>query len=111
LKPTTDNTFRFSYAAGGTTKTVDLTTSSTAWVPVAMTWSAAADEMKAYAAGVQTGSTQTGLEAYTGSLDSSLCVIGALNTSAANDWIGNIAHVAVWSTPLTLAQIESLSTV
>lgn len=110
-KHTTNNNLLWLYAAGGTGKLVTLATAAPlTWQHMAITWSAAADQMKAYINGAQTGATQTGLGIFAGSLSTSLTFIGA-NTSIANFWKGGLAHVAAWTTPLSAAQILSIATV
>lgn len=104
--------FTFQYVAGGTSKVLpfDSPGSPTTFVHVAVTWSDAADQVKFYYAGVQVGSTLTGLGTFAGSLGSAGTLIGA-NTTIANFWKGQLAHVAVWTTPLSAAQILSIATV
>lgn len=111
IKKTAPATLSFTYRGGATIKTVTVgSQSSVGWLHLAMTWSKAADQMKVYINGVQGGSTQTGLGTWTGVLNSSRCVIGARLTTG-DVWNGTIAHTAIWTTPLTAAQIASLAVV
>lgn len=110
-KPTTSNQMQCTYIAGGTNKTVNIGTSTTAWVHFAMTWSKSADQMIAYINGVQSGATQTGLGVFAGSLSATLTTIGAASTVPAAVWSGLLAHVAVWATPLSAGQIATLAVV
>ena len=113
LKLTSNNDIFIRYEAGGVQETV--TDSSLAgtldWFHLAITWSVAADEMKAYINGSQVGSTQTVLGTWVGNLSSTETVIGAANTTPGSVWDGYLAHPAIWTTPLTGAQILDLATV
>jgi len=100
---------RWSYKAGGTQEDVDLTTTTTDWFHAAITWSVAADEVKAYFNGSQTGSTQTGLGTWVGSIVEDGTNIGALTETPTFVWDGYLAHWAVWTKALTAAQISSLA--
>lgn len=110
-KRATNNEMIFEYKAGGVLKSVSLTISSTAWFHLAVTWNLSGDQMIAYLNGTQTGSTQTGLGTWAGSLDALFCNIGARATTPVQVWHGWLAHAALWNTPLTPAQILSLATV
>ena len=79
---------------------------TTDWFMLALTWDTTADELKAYINGVQIGSTQTGLGAFTGALNPTYCCLGANDTGAANPWKGLLAHGTVWANRvLTAAEI------
>jgi hypothetical protein len=106
-RDTTNNTLAFLYAAGGTVETALITTSTTGWFHFALTWSKAAEQVKAYFNGAQSGPTLTALGVWSGSLAAANTMIGALST-AAQFWSGLITNVAVWDTPLTAAEIASL---
>jgi hypothetical protein len=108
-----NNRVDLDYYAGGTMDTVaaaDYT--STDWYHIAVTISATADEMKAYRNGTQLGSTQTGLGAWAGGdLLSSQVLFGASSNVPATPWDGYLAHAAIWTTPLSAADVLSLATV
>lgn len=107
-KPTTNNRLRFIRRAT-TSKLIDLDSySNVDWYCAVLTWSQVADELKAYIDGAQIGSTQTGLIGFVGSLELDKCTIGAGVTTPSAVWHGNLAHVAIWRSPLTAAQIRSL---
>lgn len=109
-KPNVSNQFNYIQTAGGTSVGVTLSSfSPTAYFNPAMTWSAAADEFKAYLDGDQTGSTQTGLGSFSGSPTNNK--IGSQNATPTLIWSGDICLTALWSAPLTPAQIKSLSIV
>ena len=98
------------YAAGGTSKTVTISSfSPLTWFHVAASWSKAADQFKLYINGAQSGSTQTGLGTWAGALASGSALIGAAS-GPANFTSGNLAHVAIWASPLSAAQIASMAT-
>jgi hypothetical protein len=108
-KRDTANRLTLAYTAGGSGKSVEHTTSSPDWLHVLLTWTRSGDAMKAFVGGVQTGSTQTGLGNWAGSLKSDSCNIGAHNQTPQMVWNGLVAHVALWSTPLTPAEISRLA--
>lgn len=107
----TDGRYGFTYAAGGTNKTIAsglITSAYTYWV---LTWSASGDAAKAYVNGVQFGATQTGLGIWAGALSSTQTILMAGSTAPIELTNGFIAHAAVWSTALSGAQIASLAAV
>lgn len=113
-KHSVNNTFTWIYKAGGTSKALDLgSTSPTGWTHVAMTWSKSADQVKFYLNGVQVGSTLTGLGVFAGAISSTFATIGAGDNTATPSslWDGVIAHVVPWSTPLSATQVLSLAAV
>lgn len=109
----TNNTIAFDYVAGGTTKSVASTVigGSTAWAHVAITWDKAADQVKAYINGTQTGAAQTGLGTWAGLLSSTQTVLGALNTTPSQVWSGFLNHMAIWKAALSPANVANLATV
>lgn len=113
FKSNVDNRIDFNYLAGGTSKTVSVTgLSTTAWQMAAITWkdASAGDQVIAYLNGVQTGATQTGNGTWAGSLSSTNTTVGASSISSSR-WSGTLAHAAVWTTPLSAAQIATLAVV
>jgi len=103
------NSLTLSYIAGGTTKEITITTTSTAWNHYALTWSASGDQVKAYLNGAQTGSMLTGLGAWTRADVVSL--IGANSVVPANVWSGWLAHALLLDRPATPAEIANLAVV
>ncbi len=106
---TTDNALIGIYRAGGTNKALYPTSSSVDWLHFAITWSASADEVRVYLSGSQFGSIQTGLGTWGGTITS--IMIGAGTAVPAAVWDGYIAHAALWTTPLSAAQISDLASV
>jgi len=106
-KTATANTLRAAYVGASTTDSVSPTfyeaLGKTAWIHFGMTVSVLDDEMKVYLNGVQSGSTQTTFGTWSGAIASTICVIGAANTSAASPWSGWIQHVGVWNETLSAA--------
>lgn len=84
--------------------------STTDWFHMAITWSEAADEVRAYFDGAQEGVTQTGLGTASDILQAANCNIGAQTDTPNRSWDGRLAHVALWDTPLTAAQILDIAT-
>lgn len=105
-----NNQIQGSYVAGGTTKSVTVTTAGElTWLQLAMTWSKSADQVKVYFNGAQSGATQTGLGTWAGSLLSTTTLLGAATQTPTSVWSGLLAHAAIWATPLSAAQIASLA--
>lgn len=108
-KPAAASTLRAFYRAGGTSKNVDIATSSTGWLHVAMTWSSVADQMIAYFNGTQSGATQTTLGVWGAA--PTVALLGAFTAAPTVLWSGDLAHVALFGSALSAAQILSLATV
>lgn len=81
-----------------------------AWFSVVVTWSKPDDRVRVYANGTQQGSTLTGLGTWIGTLSSTISVIGAANATPVETWLGSLAHVAIWKTELTAAEVLTVST-
>jgi hypothetical protein len=110
FKTATTNQLTVELTMGGNDSTVNIDTGGpTGWFHVAATWDRATDEYKVFFNGIQSGSTQTGIGQWTGSLSSTDCAIGAASTVPNSGWNGNIAHVAAWNTVLTPEEILLLS--
>jgi hypothetical protein len=105
----TNNQIEMDYVAGGTAKGATMTLSPTTFFHVAITWSASGDAVKLYLNGVQQGATLTGLGIWAGTFSTTGNVIGANITTPLSVWSGTIAHVAVWASVLTGAQVASLA--
>jgi hypothetical protein len=103
------NAFEYLYTAGGVSKLRASTISSVDWNVFAITWSKSADEVRAYLAGTQQGTTLNGLGVWVGNLSANTTVIGAGSTVPAAVFHGYLAHVAIWDRPLTLTEIEDLA--
>ena len=102
-----NNEFRYTYRS----EIGDLAAiTETGWFHTAVTWSASADEVKYYWDGAQVSTTDTGIGVWAGALSATEVVIGAKNSGAENPWSGYLAHAAIWTTPLTPAQILVLAT-
>lgn len=116
-KTATANTLRAAYIAGSTTKSVSpkvyarLGGQKAEWHHLAMTYSAADDAVKVYLDGAQSGSTATSLGTWSGSVASTIYVIGASATTPSNVFKGWIAHVAQWTTVLTADEIRELAVI
>ena len=109
---TADGRIDYYYVSGGTTQTrVKTAISATGWMHFGLTWSKAGDAVKAYYNGVQEGATLTGLGIWAGVVVPAQTILGALITTPNHVWDGYLAHAAVWTTPLTVAQILALATV
>lgn len=109
-KNATANQLSIQYVAGGTIKAVTASSfSPLTWFHVAVSWSKAADQVKLYLNGAQSGATQTALGTWAGVLTSGNARIGS-GSGPGNFMSGVLAHAAVWATPLSAAQILTLAT-
>ena len=113
---TTAYRFSGSYEGGGTT---DVATSlqynktdyGPDWHQFGLTWTKAGDAMKFYVDGLQQGSTQTGLDTWTGNMAATLMVLGSSVTTGA-DWLtGYIARLGIWSVLLTADEMADLAVI
>jgi hypothetical protein len=104
-----NNTLAWRYRAGGVSKSVALGGLSTIdWMLLGLTWDAAADQVKAYHNGAQTGATQNGLGAWAGAPAATTTTIGASSTVPAAVWDGDIQHGVVLDRVLTAEEITPL---
>lgn len=112
FKATTSNRITFEYGAGGTGETYQQTVTGTpaTWCHLAATWSKAGDTFTPYFLGTA-GTPQTTLGTFAGSLAATTTCIGsAVGNSALSVWHGWLAHVALWTTPLSAADVARLAT-
>lgn len=108
-KHTNNNRFDFFYRADATTEQQNVGSfTDTGWNHIVITASDADDEVKYYLNGSQTGSTDTGVGSWSGSLDSATCAIGATGTSPSQVWDGYLMYVAIWDKALSAANITTL---
>jgi len=103
---TPNNTLRWRYVANDVVEAVTLVTTSAEWMCVALTWSKAAEEVKAYYNGVQTGVTQVALGVWAGNIATAL--IGSFNVTPLLLWSGREAHVALWDRVLSPSEVSDL---
>lgn len=105
-----NNQMRFITVSGNTTKFFDATTSSTDWMHLVITNSEADDEMIPYLDNTALV-TRTALGTYNGiGLASAYQVVAAGNDSVLLPATGHIAHLAIWNTPLSTGDIDTLYT-
>ncbi len=109
-RPLADNSFLLQRSASGNLG-VTATLSNTDYVLYALAWSKVSDQVKAFINGSQVGTTQTGLQSFSGALATDSAVIGAHSSGGTLSWRGSIAHVALWDVALSAAQITSLASV
>lgn len=108
MRATVNNQLDMRYNAAGTLEILTPTVGpTTAWFHVAMTWDKAAEQVKFFVNGAQSGATATALGIFAGVPAATTTVIGAQNTTPAQVWSGNVAHVNLWNIALNAAQIAS----
>lgn len=111
-RSTVDNRIVFTRNVTGDLNQRNHTISTTDWFHLAITTSIAADEMKCYVDGVQSGATITGLAAFPGSdLSATRTTVGARDTVPGAVWDGYEKYMAIWDTPATAAQVASAAVV
>jgi len=100
-KAAADNTFAFSYTAGGTAETQETAgLTSVGLVVYGMTWDISAGangEVRYYIDGVASGATDTALGTWIGDLDDTLTLIGASSTVPTTCWTGGIGLVSIFN--------------
>lgn len=99
-----NNAFQITYAAGGVLEGVTVTPYS----PIDLffpyvDWEVPGN-MRAFIDGVQTGSSQAIGGTWVGNLSSPQTTIGALSTTPAGEWDGDLLFVGIGSRPLTAAE-------
>jgi hypothetical protein len=93
---------------GGTVKQTSISTSTTSWMMISVTWSKKDDQVKAYFNGVQTGNTLTGLGTWVGNLSSTNTMIGATGSVVTDPWSGAINDVKLFNRALSPAEISTM---
>lgn len=87
----------------------DLIVFTPVWTHLCATWSVVGNSLKLYRNGVSVGTPSTAAT-ISGAITAGWCNIGCILPSAQH-WGGDIAHAAVFNTPLSAAQIASLAVV
>lgn len=102
-KSSAANTIQCVYTAGGTVKSINVTTSNINWMHLAMTWDKPGNALNFYINAIRQ-TPATGLGIWVGSLTATRCNIGA-RVSSADFWSGSIAHVILCNRALSAAEI------
>jgi hypothetical protein len=109
FKSASANTFFFRRTVGGVNKTIIRTIPTAGWHHLALTWSAANNQLIAYVDGSSVGSdTAASISA---ALGSSRAVVGASTTTGSTPWKGNLKYATLWTTPLSAGEILALAVV
>lgn len=98
------------YVAGGTANINNLAmdpVNPTGWCWGACTWNKAQDRVMFYLIGAAAPVTKTTLGIWAGSITKALIGTNAV-AAGSQFWKGSLAHVALWNTELTAAQITAL---
>jgi hypothetical protein len=98
----------FAFAAGGIRSMVRFRSLNVDWFHAALTWSKSADQVAGYVNGVEIGSISS-IGAWSQPLHPARCVIGGRNALGGSPFSGWLAHVALWTTPLTADEIGCLA--
>jgi len=107
-KQTTQHVLTWTYSAGTATQTVNLTTADpVGWVHLFITWSKPNNRMRAFYNGAQTGTNQTGLEVWVGSLAATTTVYGAASKTPAAVNKGYMAEWLVLNREATPSEIAA----
>ncbi|MCA9389910.1 DUF2341 domain-containing protein [candidate division WWE3 bacterium] len=92
------------YEAASTLETYTVTTSTTDWFHVAISWDKSNDIVRFFFNGVEQSSS-TALGTWSGALASDRVVFGSHRTSSGNYWQGAVDDVRVYNYPRTATQI------
>ncbi len=115
-KDNANNQIGFLRIGGGIAESVTLAgVNPTTYFMIASTWSETTDKFKAYYMDdatpfTQSGVTQVGLGAFVGNLSNTRTLVGAETGAGGSVWNGDVAHWAVWNTPLTEEELENFTT-
>lgn len=89
--------------------TIDHTTSAgerAGWIMCTLTFTGGGN-LRGYINGVETGTPQAATS-IAGALGAIYAIIGGFSATGTEKFVGHIAHVAIWTTPLSAAQILAL---
>jgi hypothetical protein len=100
------NAYQMSYKAGGTDKGLAFTISSLAWNQYGFSWSKAADQVKYYINGSQSGATQTSLGTWVGDISSTYTNLGANANTPSQTWYGWLASMILLNRPATATEFS-----
>ena len=109
VKSSSNNLVAMLYRANGTSQQHSFSAFTLSWLALALTWSAADDEVCGYANGVAAGVPLSGLGAWAGVLSASTTVIGAYSTTPTGVYLGWLGHAALWNRALTPTEVAEVS--
>lgn len=98
------------YTAGGTSEILALAETPLDWYMQSITVTKTGDAVKAFYNSSQTGTTQTGLGTWAGSLSSTVSLIGANAKTPSGVWDGWLGHIIILNraaTPTEIAQVAA----
>ena len=108
-KVNVNNRFRWTRIGGGVVEQREnIAIADIAWMCMMLTWSEAADQVRAFYNGAQEGATMTILGAFAGALVNNLTNIGSETNAPANPWHGWLGPCGVWTRALPPAEVASL---
>jgi hypothetical protein len=100
------------YHAGGTTNAAYPDLGGTLnWFNIIVTWDKAANQVKVYVNGTQSGATLTGLGTWAGALDNWTSCLGSSSYNPDDVWAGWLAHAQLYDYALSQAQINTIASV
>ena len=101
-----NNAMLLQHIAGSTSRFIYANSNaSTAWQLYGITWSVATGEIFAYVNGAKFSASLGAPGTWSGSLASTLCTIGAADTSSNSVWSGSIGHVMILDRAATAAEM------
>jgi hypothetical protein len=109
FKSASANSFFFRRTVASVNKTITRTISTAVWHHLALTWSAANNQLIAYVDGSSVGSDVAG--SISAALGSSRAAVGASASTGSTPWKGNLKYATLWTTPLSAGEIAALATV
>jgi lysophospholipase L1-like esterase len=104
-----NNAILFQHLAGGTSRfTYVVSNAYTGWLMLGLSWSAAGGYVRAYINGGLFGGNLGAPGSWSGDLASTLCTIGAGDTSSTGVWSGSLAHALLLNRPASDAEMLAL---
>jgi hypothetical protein len=105
-RPTDNNLLQLDYYAGAVNKRVSISTSTTAWFHLALSWSVLNDQVIAYYNGIQYGATLTALGTWTNAIN--VAFIGCSTATPAQVWSGYLQDVILFNRPLSALEVAKV---
>jgi hypothetical protein len=99
------NSLFWRYLASGVNSQISLSTTTTTFMCLDLTWNKALDRMRAFYNGLQTGTDQVGLGVWVGALNATRTLIGAYDTPPTYPWYGYIGYGVVLNREATPAEM------
>lgn len=111
FRSTINNRVDWRYTASGGVKSIATTSVFAGWRHFSLTWSSAADEVKAYSNGVQSGATGTGMGAFVGNIVDATTLAGASAKVPTTPWLGYLSYAYLLNRVATAPELVAANLV